>query len=55
MFGVIEGTGYEVLDARFEACINGTARVERLWTGGRWCEGPAWFASATGCSTAGFL
>ena len=45
MFGVIEGTGYEVLDPRFEACINGNARVERLWTGGRWCEGPAWFAA----------
>ena len=45
MFGIIEGTGYEVLDRRFEDCINGNARVERLWTGGRWCEGPAWFAA----------
>jgi gluconolactonase len=45
MFGVIEGTGFEVLDRRFKACINGDARVERLWTGGRWCEGPAWFAA----------
>ena len=25
------------------SCILGTAHVERLWTGGRWCEGPAWF------------
>jgi gluconolactonase len=45
MFGVIEGTGFEIIDPRFGACINGNARVERLWTGGRWCEGPAWFAA----------
>lgn len=45
MFGEIEGTGFEVLDWRFRACFVGSARVERLWTGGRWCEGPAWFAA----------
>ena len=45
VFGRLEGTGYEVLDQRFSACINGTAHVERLWTGGRWTEGPAWFAA----------
>lgn len=45
MFGVIEGTGFEVLDPRFESCFVGHARVERLWTGGRWLEGPAWFAA----------
>ena len=45
MFGVIEGTGFETIDPRFESCFNGSARVERLWTGGRWCEGPAWFAA----------
>jgi len=44
MFGEIEGTGFEVLDTRFAACFVGHARVERLWTGGRWLEGPAWFA-----------
>ncbi|MBW9064955.1 SMP-30/gluconolactonase/LRE family protein [Rhizobium herbae] len=44
MFGEIEGTGFEVLDRRFAACFVGHARVERLWTGGRWVEGPAWFA-----------
>ena len=44
MFGEIEGTGFEVLDPRFEACFVGHAKVERLWTGGRWVEGPAWFA-----------
>lgn len=45
MFGEIEGTGFEVLDERFEACFVGHARVERLWTGARWLEGPAWFAA----------
>jgi len=45
MFGELEGSGFEVLDPRFEACFVGHARVERLWTGGRWLEGPAWFAA----------
>ena len=45
MFGEIEGTGFEVLDPRFEGCFVGHARVERLWTGARWLEGPAWFAA----------
>jgi gluconolactonase len=45
MFGVAEGTGFEVLDPRFEACFAGHMRVERLWTGARWLEGPAWFAA----------
>jgi gluconolactonase len=44
-FGAIEGTGYEVLDPRFASCLIGHARVERLWTGARWSEGPAWFAA----------
>jgi gluconolactonase len=43
--GVIEGTGIEVLDPRFQACFAGHVRVERLWTGARWAEGPAWFAA----------
>ena len=42
-YGEPEGTGFEVLDPRFNACLIGHARVERLWTGARWCEGPAWF------------
>jgi gluconolactonase len=42
-YGQPEGTGYEVLDPRFNACLIGHARVERLWTGCRWAEGPAWF------------
>ncbi|WP_299988568.1 SMP-30/gluconolactonase/LRE family protein [uncultured Ruegeria sp.] len=45
MFGVLEDTGFEVIDKEFEACFIGHARVERLWTGARWSEGPAWFAA----------
>ena len=45
MFGEIEGTGFEVIDPSFEACFIGHARVERLWTGARWSEGPVWFAA----------
>lgn len=45
MYGVIEGTGFEVIEDAFEACFIGHARVERLWTGARWSEGPVWFAA----------
>jgi gluconolactonase len=44
-YGQQEGTGVEIRDRRFESCIIGHARVERLWTGARWAEGPAWFAA----------
>ena len=43
MFGVLEGTGFEVIDPRFSTLFAPHIRVERLWTGARWCEGPAWF------------
>ena len=43
MFGTIDGTGYEILDPGFEDCIIGHAKIERLWSGGRWVEGPAYF------------
>jgi gluconolactonase len=33
----------EVLDARFNPYRLLSASVERLWTGGRWNEGPVWF------------
>ena len=42
-YGEPEGTGFDILDPRFANCLIGHARVERLWTGGRWLEGPAWF------------
>ena len=44
MFGILDGTGFEVLDPRFEDCFVGHQRIERLWTGALWSEGPAWFA-----------
>ena len=45
MFGDVEGAGFEVFDDRFNACFVGHVAVERLWTGGRWLEGPAWFSA----------
>ena len=45
MFGVIEGTGFEIIEPEFAECFVGHARVERLWTGARWSEGPVWFAA----------
>ena len=34
---------YEFFDERFGACINTNAGVEKLYTGCRWAEGPAYF------------
>jgi len=36
---------FEVRDARFLSCIFPHESVQQLWTGARWCEGPAWFAA----------
>ncbi|MBO9649122.1 MAG: SMP-30/gluconolactonase/LRE family protein [Variovorax sp.] len=36
---------YEVLDPRFSRLIFPTAHVDKLYTGCRWAEGPAWFAA----------
>ncbi len=33
---------YDVLDERFHGC-RGDLRLDRLWEGGRWVEGPAYF------------
>jgi gluconolactonase len=44
-YGQVEGTGFDVIDPRFNECLVGHVRVERLWTGARWAEGPAWFAA----------
>jgi gluconolactonase len=38
-------TDYAILDRRFGSLIIGHAKLERLWTGGRWTEGPAYFAA----------
>lgn len=45
MHGVIEGTGFEVIEPEFAPLAPPPERVERLWTGGRWLEGPAWLAA----------
>ncbi len=42
-FGQIEGTDILVLDPRFKRLFAGYVRVERLWTGAVWSEGPVWF------------
>lgn len=34
---------YEVRDDRFRRLIHMNAGVDVLWSGGRWCEGPAYF------------
>jgi gluconolactonase len=33
----------EIVDERFNQLLVGQGVVERLWTGGRWLEGPVWF------------
>jgi gluconolactonase len=33
------------LDKRFSKYVIGNAAIERLWTGARWAEGPAWCAA----------
>jgi gluconolactonase len=44
-YGQVEGTEIVILDPRFKACFAPHVRVERLWSGARWAEGPAWFAA----------
>src|SRR6185437_2306028 len=34
---------FEILDERFRPCVKGSARVEKLYEGCRWAEGPAYF------------
>jgi gluconolactonase len=34
---------FEVLDKRFKPLVNGTARLDKLYEGCRWAEGPAYF------------
>jgi gluconolactonase len=36
---------FEVIDERFRRLVLGNVHVERLWTGCRWAEGPAWFGA----------
>ena len=39
------GSPFETFDPRFAAVINESAKLERLATGCRWAEGPAYFAA----------
>jgi gluconolactonase len=36
---------FEVIDERFRKLAFGNVHLEKLWTGSRWAEGPAWFAA----------
>ncbi|VVT27931.1 Gluconolactonase [Hoeflea sp. EC-HK425] len=36
---------YDVRDDRFAQLTHSHARLDTLWTGGRWCEGPAYLAA----------
>ncbi len=36
---------YELIDPRFRNLFTPSANLEKLWTGCRWAEGPAWFAA----------
>jgi gluconolactonase len=36
---------FDVLDERFRRLVHGNVHLEKLWTGCRWAEGPAWFAA----------
>jgi gluconolactonase len=39
----LPGMPAEILDKSFKPLINGTAKLERLYSGCRWAEGPAYF------------
>jgi gluconolactonase len=38
-------SSFEVIDSRFSKLAFGNVHVEKLFTGCRWAEGPAWFAA----------
>jgi len=38
-------SSFAVMDPRFSKLAFGNVHVEKLWTGCRWAEGPAWFAA----------
>jgi gluconolactonase len=43
MTPALTASPYEICDERFRSCVNRHARLEQLWTGGRWTEGPVYF------------
>ena len=40
---------YEILDPRFRRLFNGSAKVDKLFTGCRWAEGPGLFCRRPLC------
>lgn len=36
-------TDFEILDPQFKTLVKTSAVIEKLWSGGRWTEGPAYF------------
>lgn len=42
--GPVDGPVFDILNPAFADCVVSDAIVERIWTGGRWAEGPAWLA-----------
>ncbi len=44
--GTLPGPAFESFDPAFDTCIRPDLRIERIWTGCRWCEGPAWLPGA---------
>lgn len=36
-------TDFEIIDPQFRQCVRTSARLEQLWSAGRWTEGPAYF------------
>jgi gluconolactonase len=44
--GPLDSPAYSIIDPRFASLTVPGARVERLWTGGKWVEGPAWLAAS---------
>jgi gluconolactonase len=39
-------TDFEILDPRFDRLVNATTQLEKLFTGCRWTEGPAYFPAS---------
>ncbi|MEO1223884.1 MAG: SMP-30/gluconolactonase/LRE family protein [Pseudomonadota bacterium] len=36
-------TDFDIIDSQFSRCVRTSARLEQLWSAGRWTEGPAYF------------
>ena len=42
--GPLAGSAFQLIDPRFRGCVLPDEAVDRIWTGGKWVEGPAWLA-----------